>query len=65
MQTKVIWVCLFIACILSSCKDESIEPEVILFEICPVDTASISEASPLGNINPPGHTFPSIISAFT
>jgi hypothetical protein len=59
MQTRVILICLFLVCIFSSCGDESTKPEVVIFEICPVDTATISEASPLGNMNPPGHTFPS------
>jgi hypothetical protein len=43
----------------SSCRKED-EPTIpVVFEICPVDTSLIAEASPLGNLNPPGHTFPS------
>ncbi len=42
-------------------KDKDVNPagSELIFRICPVDTAAILEASPLGNINPPGHTFPS------
>jgi len=59
MLKAIIWICFLLVCIFSSCEDESTKPEVVTFEICPVDTAAIAEASPLGNINPPGHTFPS------
>jgi hypothetical protein len=41
------------------CKKDTEKTTLVTFRICPVDTAAISEASPLGNINPPGHTFPS------
>jgi hypothetical protein len=45
---------------LAGCKKQRINSEEkVVFSICPVDTSYISEASPLGNINPPGHTFPS------
>lgn len=30
----------------------------VTFEIPPLDLEAISQATPLGNINPPGHTFP-------
>ena len=47
--------------VLSGCKKEdNNDPDgELFFTVCPVDTAYISEASPLGNVNPPGHTFPS------
>jgi hypothetical protein len=45
---------------LVGCKKQVTNSEdKVIFSICPVDTTYISEASPLGNINPPGHTFPS------
>ncbi len=51
---------IFILLLLTGCKDDSsIAPDEVVFSICPVDTAAILEASPLGNLNPPGHTFPS------
>jgi hypothetical protein len=42
-----------------SCRKDAVIPDTVIFKICPVDTATIVEASPLGNLNPPGHTFPS------
>ncbi len=43
-----------------ACSDEpALDSGQVIFSICPVDTAAILEASPLGNLNPPGHTFPS------
>jgi len=50
----------FSAFVLSCCNDDDGQPaEKLVFSICPVDTSAIGEASPLGNINPPGHTLPS------
>jgi hypothetical protein len=30
----------------------------VTFTVCPIDTARIFRATPLGNLNPPGHVFP-------
>jgi len=49
-------------CISSCDNDEVAGPSnssgPITFTYSPIDTSKISQATPLGNINPPGHTFP-------
>ncbi len=52
-----------VAFFFSSCEnDEITKPSnssgPITFMLSPVDTSKISQATPLGNLNPPGHTFP-------
>ena len=51
--------CIFFALLCCKKENDANPKGELVFVICPVDTAYIYEASPLGNINPPGHTFPS------
>ncbi len=58
----IIQIILILQVILGSCRKENEEeiiiPDPVLFTCSPVDTMYIRSATPLGNINPPGHTLP-------
>jgi hypothetical protein len=51
---------ILIIVMIGACKKDNETPvsEPVLFIRSPVDTIYIKSATPLGNINPPGHTFP-------
>jgi len=61
MKRKYWLAALLVALLTMTCKLKEDEPEPsgpISFEASPVDIARINRATPLGNLNPPGHTFP-------
>ncbi|MBN2348028.1 MAG: hypothetical protein JXJ22_04275 [Bacteroidales bacterium] len=63
MKTRTLIHLLLSIVLFVSCNDkkENTEDEEVLplvFTQSPVDTANINAVTPLGNINPPGHTFP-------
>ncbi len=56
------WLAILIMAATLSCngdKDITGPRGPVIFEISPIEYAAISLATPLGNLNPPGHTFPS------
>jgi hypothetical protein len=57
----VIQLILLIILTLCGCKkdeEEVVMPEPVVFTRAPVDTMYLKTATPLGNMNPPGHTIP-------
>ena len=44
--------------VLSLIPDCPADPSVPLFEVSPIQLSDLLEIVPLGNLNPPGHTFP-------
>ncbi|MFQ5511634.1 MAG: hypothetical protein ACE5EO_07270, partial [Candidatus Krumholzibacteriia bacterium] len=65
------WTALAVACLVAAgCSDSSQAPQtdtpplatsctgVPVFTVSPVDPRAVESIAPLGNLNPPGHTFP-------